>query len=92
VEGVEVEEIQMVSAGPNARDGSLPHVWFAGAYIRFNPPRRDDGRSESWGSFYIRVEDGWVHVGEGAFPQLIGRLMEIYRLEGVGERVSDNGG
>lgn len=93
VEGVEVEEIQMVGAGPNAHDGSLPHVWFARAYVRFAPPRRDDGRQwESWGSFYIRVENGWVHVGEGAFPSLIGRIMEIYSLEGVGERVGNPGG
>jgi len=87
LEGVEGVEIRMVGAGPSARDGSLPHVWFARADVRFEPPRRDDRRPwESWGSYYLRVEDGWVHIGEGAFPRLIGRLMELYDLEGAGER------
>jgi hypothetical protein len=37
------------------------------------------------GSFFIRVEEGWVHMPEGAFPKLIGWAMELYGLEGVGQ-------
>lgn len=85
VEGVEVENLQMTYSGPNDHDGELPHVWFAGASVTYNRPHPYTGRRYvSMGSFYLRVEEGWVHVPEGAFPTLIGRLMEIYHLEGVG--------
>lgn len=85
IEGVEVESLQMMYNGPNDHDGELPHVWFGGANVTYDRPHPYTGRRTlSMGSFYIRVEEGWVHVPEGAFPTLIGRLMEIYHLEGVG--------
>jgi hypothetical protein len=37
----------------------------------------------SAGSFYLRVREGWVHVGEGAFPEFIGWVMSLYDMEGV---------
>lgn len=85
VDGVQVERIHGLHAGPNYRDGRLPHVWFAGGGVTYDRPHPATGRRTlSMGSFYVRVEEGWVHVPEGAFPTLIGRLMEIYHLEGVG--------
>jgi len=35
------------------------------------------------GSYYIHVKEGWVFVGEGAFPEFIGWVMELYNMEGV---------
>lgn len=81
--GGKVEEIQMVV---DSAHGDLSHVHFAGANVIFDrPPSYTDRRRVSTGTYYIRVEEGWVQVGEGAFPPLIGRLMEIYGLEGVGK-------
>ena len=35
------------------------------------------------GSYYVHVKEGWVLVGEGAFPEFIGWVMELYNMEGV---------
>ncbi len=82
----EIERIDILDAKPNYQDGRLPHVWFVGAnvYGDFRP----DGKSTApkgyygGGSFFIKVADGWVHVPEGAFPGMIGRVMAWYELEG----------
>lgn len=90
VEGVRVVRVEMLSAGPAARDQSRPHVWFAGANVLYDRPHPFSGqRREAFGSYYIRVEEGWVHVPEGAFPPLIGRIMELYHLEGVGTPIPE---
>jgi hypothetical protein len=82
VEGVEVERIQMVVDNPVQ---SMSHVHFAGANVIYDRPHPSTGRHRvSYGTYYIRVEEGWVQVGEGAFPTLIGKLMQIYHLEGAG--------
>ena len=82
VEGVEVESIQMWVDNPQH---GMSHVHFAGARVIYDRPHPSTSRRDvSYGSYYIRVEEGWVHVGEGAFPPLIGRLMQIYNLEGAG--------
>jgi hypothetical protein len=82
--GAEVIRIENVYAGPNFHDGSLPHVWFGGAdvYLDRIP---DGGRWDYYnpGSYYLRVEEGWVHVPEGALPEYIGWVMELYGLEGA---------
>jgi len=83
--GAEVIRIENVHAGPNFHDGSLPHVWFGGAdvYLDRIP---DGGRWDHYatGSFYLRVEEGWVHIPEGALPGYIGWVMALYSLEGAG--------
>jgi hypothetical protein len=82
VEGVEVERIQMVVDNPVQ---SMSHVHFAGANVIYDRPHPSTGRHHvSYGSYYIQVKGGWVQVGEGAFPTLIGKLMQIYHLEGAG--------
>jgi hypothetical protein len=82
VDDVEVEFIHMVVDKPQH---SMSHVHFAGARVLYDHPHPSTGRRYvAYGSYYIRVEDGWIHVGEGAFPPLIGRLMQIYNLEGAG--------
>jgi len=81
-----VIRIENVHAGPNFHDGSLPHVWFGGAdvYLDRIP---DGGRWDHYatGSFYLRVEEGWVHIPEGALPGYIGWVMALYGLEGAGK-------
>jgi len=81
--------VEIVGAGPNRHDGGQPHVWFVGA--RVWSERRPDGKLTaprgyySGGSFFLHVQEGWVHVPEGAFPEFIGWAMTLYGLEGLGE-------
>lgn len=81
--GARVVSIENVQAGPNRHDGSMDHVWFGGAQITLDRiPAGGRHSSYNTGSFYLRLRDGWVHMPEGAFPQLVGWLMEVYHLEG----------
>ena len=84
--GAKVIRIENVHAEPNRFDGSQPHVWFGGATVQFD--RIPQGGHRDWelaGSFYIHIRDGWVFVPEGAFPELIGSVMELYHMEGLDE-------
>jgi hypothetical protein len=82
--GAEVLSVEDVVAGPNRRDGSQPHVWFGGATVYLDRvPQGWDRQQFSSGSYFIRVEKGWVHVPEGALPVVIGWIMEFYGLEGL---------
>jgi len=84
--GAEVVKITGVHAGPDRHDGSQPHVWFGGGTVYLD--RVPQGGNRSYypaGSFYLHVRKGWVHVPEGAFPEFIGWVMELYDLEGVNE-------
>ena len=82
--GAKVVRVENVHAGPNRRDGSQPHVWFGGATVYLDRvPEGGKRTSYSTGSYYIHVREGWVFVGEGAFPEFIGWVMELYVLEGV---------
>jgi hypothetical protein len=86
VEGAELLEIRDLVSGPSRDDGRLPHVGFAmGRAYYDRPPAGWNKDYVSGGSYYIRVRGGWVHMREGAFPPLVGRIMEIYHLEGAGE-------
>lgn len=79
-----VVKIEGLYVSPNWGDGRLPHVWFGGARVwldRVPTGHRHDNYSA--GSYYLRVEEGWIHVPEGAFPGFIGRMMELYNLEGA---------
>ena len=69
-----IERIEIEHAGVNNHDGSLPHVWFVGAKVW-----ADTGYHYP-GSFFIRVEDGWVHVPEGKMPEFIGLCMAWFGL------------
>jgi hypothetical protein len=82
----DVQRITIDHAGPNAHDGSQPHVWFVTAKVW--AASRGDGRPVSTrgcdlpGSFLLHVRDGWVHLREGQLPQLVGWLMTLYRYQG----------
>lgn len=84
--GAKVISIEDVHTGPNRFDGSQPHVWFGGARVHYD--RIPQGGRRDWdlaGSYYIHVRDGWVFVPEGAFPEFVGWVMELYHMEGLDE-------
>lgn len=77
---IRIENVWAEPNSPNAQD----HVWFGGADVYLDRvPQGWDRDHYPAGSFYIHVQDGWVHVPEEAFPEFIGWAMELYRLEGV---------
>jgi hypothetical protein len=81
----EVVRIEGVRAEPNSRT-SQPHVWYGHAYVTLDKVPQGyeaDDPYFSGGSYYIHVKEGWVLVGEGAFPEFIGWVMELYNMEGV---------
>jgi hypothetical protein len=86
-----VVRLEGVHASPNRKDGSQPHVWFGGATVYLDRvPQGWDRTQYSAGSYFIHVKEGWVHVSEGAFPEIIGWVMEFYGLEGVNEWLVEN--
>jgi hypothetical protein len=83
---ISLESVEIQYAGPNARDGSNPHVWFVVAQVR--AASRASGAAvsprgyDSAGSFFVRVQDGWVHIPEGQLPELVGHLMRLFHYAG----------
>jgi len=85
---VGIQKVYIMSAGPNFPNGELPHVWFVVA--RVYADKRADGKAvgnerndfDFPGSFYIKTGNGWVWVPEGAFPVLLGKLMEYFQITG----------
>ena len=85
-DGARLLRIEELESGLAWGDGRLPHVRFAvGRVVYDRPPAGWERTSNYWGNYYILVREGWVHVPESAFPHFIGRMMEIYDLEGAGE-------
>lgn len=81
--GAEVVSIEDIWAEPNSRTAQ-PHVWFGGATVYLDRiPEGYNWDHYNTGSFYIHVREGWVHVSEGAFPEFIGWVMELYDMEAV---------
>jgi hypothetical protein len=80
-----VERVEIRLAGVDNHDGSQPHVWYVTAWVFAD--QRPDGkttpRGYGGGSYFLRVEEGWVHMPEGAFPNFIGWVMALYGLEGA---------
>lgn len=75
----DVERIEIESARPNWSDARLPPVWYAtGRAWVSGPKARPQGYGG--GSFFIRVHEGWVHVPEGCFPELIGLGMAVFGI------------
>jgi hypothetical protein len=85
---VGVTSVDILTAGPNSFNGSQPHIWYVIAEVR--AARRADGSElghngcDGPGSFFLQAKDGWVHVPEGAFPELVGLWMKVFGLAGSG--------
>lgn len=85
---VGLKKVEIVTAGPNFPNGKLPHVWFVSA--RVYADQRSDGKAvgnerndfDFPGSFFLKTRSGWVWVPEGAFPVMLGKLMEFFRMTG----------
>lgn len=84
-----ITRLTISSAGPNASDGSQPHVWYVIAEVHAatyadGTPVRHNG-CDAPGSFFLQTQAGWFWVSEGAFPGLLGKLMVEYGLAGPGQ-------
>jgi hypothetical protein len=81
-----IERIEIHRAGIASFDGRLPHVWFVTARVyaaaRGDGKAIDEGEYDLPGSYFLHVNDGWVHVPEGAFPEWVGRAMARFELYG----------
>jgi hypothetical protein len=89
--GAEVVKVEDVRASVNQHDGSQPHVWFGGARVYLDRvPQGWDRTEYSSGSYYLHVKQGWVYVPEGAIPEFIGWVMELYNLENVDQWIAEN--
>lgn len=81
-----VQKVEIEYSGPNSFSGRQPHVWFVVAKVWADS--RADGRPiheqgyDLPGSFFLRVNEGWVHLPEDAFPMVIGFFMDLFGLEG----------
>lgn len=80
-----IERIVIDHAGPNSTQRQ-PHVWFVSArvyaVVRADGKRIAAGDYDYPGSYFLHVDDGWVHIPEGAFPELIGSTIERFELYG----------
>jgi hypothetical protein len=81
-----LQRVEIEYAGTNSFDGSFPHVWYVIARVWADP--HPDGQPlnpsvyDSPQSFFLKVHDGWIHIPEGAMPELIGLAMQVFHLEG----------
>ncbi len=87
---VHPSDTQIIYAGTNSFDGSQPHVWYVIACV-WGGTRADGSPVGSArhpydqpGTFFLDTRDGWVHVGEGYFPEVLGFWMKFYGLAGPG--------
>ncbi len=86
--GAEVEQVSMRSCGPNnpqdnPNDRNVV-VWFCTAMVKYDRNPQGYDRSEFLaGDFFVRVKDGWVYMGEGKFPGIVGGIMNFYHMEGI---------
>jgi hypothetical protein len=85
---VNVQKVEIVHAGTNSFDGSNAHIAYVIAKV-WAEKRADGtliknrwGNPEVPGSYFLHVNDGWVWVSEGSFPEFIGFGMKVYGLAG----------
>jgi len=87
----------IVGAGPNDDTGRNPHVWFVtacvcgGQRVDGSPTGNYRGDCDMPGTFYLNTKEGWVQMGEGAFPGLIGGWMKELDLAGPGSSQPTHG-
>ena len=82
--GASVVKLENVRAEPNNPNGKQPHIWFGHAEVYLDRVPEGFNRSQySSGTFYVHVQDGWVYMPEGAFPEFVGWAMNVFNLEGT---------
>jgi hypothetical protein len=81
-------EVMMVYAGPNSPDGNRPYIWYViaevYASVRADGSAMGENGCDAPGSYFLQTKEGWVHVPEQAFPELIGFWMDVFDLAGTG--------
>jgi hypothetical protein len=84
----DITSMNILYAGPDSSDGSFPHIWYGVAKVcassRMDGVELDDQGCDSPGSFFLHTREGWVHVPEGAFPEIIGFWMSVFGMAGPG--------
>jgi hypothetical protein len=85
-----ISRFQILGAGPNdSFDENKSHIWYVVAVI--HAASRADGSAlghngcDAPGTFFLQTKEGWVQVGEGAFPEIIGIWMKMYGMAGEGQ-------
>ena len=83
------QEVKILYAGPNSRNGGSPQVWYVIAEVRATA--RADGTAlgangcEAPGSFFLQTKEGWVQVSEGALPGFVNFWMKVFGKAGEGQ-------
>lgn len=81
-----IQKVEVDHEGTNYLNGSNPHIWYVTAKAWADT--RSDGTplhadGYDWpGSYFLRVDNGWVDMPEGAFPEMIGLGMKIFKIYG----------
>ncbi len=85
-----ISQFEILYAGPNdgnAEDKS--HIWYgisrvhAASYA--NGTTLGHGNCDAPGTFFLQTKEGWVQVGESAFPGFIGGWMKVFGMAGDGQ-------
>ncbi len=66
----QIEAKYIKYSGPSCFLVCSPHVWFVHVA----------GSGRGGGAYFLHVKEGWVHVPENAFPDLIGLGMSLFGL------------
>jgi hypothetical protein len=83
-QGARMVNLTNVQCQVNDRLGRLPFVWFCMGVMHYDRiPSGHTSMESSPGGYVLNVSGGWVWMPEGAFPELVGRIMEKYHMEGV---------
>jgi len=84
-----ITSLEILSSGPDSFDGSFPHVRYVVARVcassRMDGVELDDQGCDLPGSFFLQTREGWVHVPEDAFPEIVGFWMSIFGMAGPGQ-------
>jgi hypothetical protein len=84
------DRYQIIYAGTNSFDGSIPHVWYViacvwgGRRVDGSPTGSDRHVYDQLGSFFLDTRNGWVFIPEGAFPGFLGFWMKVFGQAGPG--------
>lgn len=83
------QEVKILYAGPNSKNGGSPQVWYVIAEVRATA--RADGTAlggegcEAPGSFFLQTQAGWVHISEATMPGFINFWLKVFGMAGPGQ-------